>query len=159
MKKIDKNDPLIKYGGYASIMTAIVVIAVIVLNLVVSSFDIKFDLTKNGLYTLSDDTVSLVENLNQDVNIYSLYAEDQEITMVTEILDRYASHSKHIAVSNIDPYTDPAFAVEHAKNGQQPTIGDIVVETDSDFIIIPQEDITDISVDSMSQTAYLKALK
>lgn len=84
MKKIDKNDPLIKYGGYASIMTAIVVVAVIVLNLVVSSFDVKFDLTKNGLYTLSEDTVSLVENLNQDVNIYSLYAEGQEITMVTE---------------------------------------------------------------------------
>ncbi len=159
MKKINKNDPLIKYGGYASIMSAIVVIAVIVLNMVVSSFDVKFDLTKNGLYTLSEDTISLVENLNQDVSIYSLYAEGQEISMVTEILDRYASHSKHITVSNIDPYTDPAFAVEHTQNGQQPKVGDIVVETDSNFAVIPQEDITDISVDSMSQTAYLKGIK
>ena len=159
MKKIDKNDPLIKYGGYASVMSAIVVVVVIVLNLVVSSFDVKFDLTKNGLYTLSEDTINLVENLNQDVNIYSIYAEGEEIGMVTEILDRYASYSKHITVSNIDPYTDPAFSAEHTKNGQQPSVGDIVVETESDFAIIPQDDITDISVDNTSQTAYLKGIK
>ena len=52
MKKIDTNDPLLKYGGYASVMTAIVVVVVIVLNLAVSGFNIKFDLTKNKLYTL-----------------------------------------------------------------------------------------------------------
>ena len=46
MKKINKNDPLIKYGGYASLMTAIVVVVVIILNMAVSQFDIKFDLTK-----------------------------------------------------------------------------------------------------------------
>ena len=61
MKKIDKNDPLLKYGGNASVMTAIVVVAVIVINLIVGSFNIKFDLTKNGLYTLSDDTVTLTK--------------------------------------------------------------------------------------------------
>ncbi len=159
MKKIDKNDPLLKYGGYASVMTAIVVVAVIVINLIVGSFNIKFDLTKNGLYTLSDDTVTLVENLKEDVNIYSLYAEGEELSMVTEILDRYASLSKHIKVTNVDPYTDPAFTSRYTKNGQQPTVGDLVVETSETFSVIPQEQITDISVDSTSQTAYIKGLK
>ncbi len=159
MKKIDKNDPLLKYGGYASVMTAIVVVAVIIINLIVSSFNIKFDLTKNGLYTLSDDTVTLVENLKEDVNIYSLYADGEELTMVTEVLDRYASLSKHIKVTNVDPYTDPAFASRYTKNGQQPTVGDLIVETSENFSVIPQDQITDIGVDSTSQTAYIKGLK
>ena len=140
-------------------MTAIVVVAVIIINLIVGSFNIKFDLTKNGLYTLSDDTVTLVENLKEDVNIYSLYAEGEEITMVTEVLDRYASLSKHIKVTNVDPYTDPAFASRYTKNGQQPTVGDLIVETSQNFSVIPQDQITDISVDSTSQTAYIKGLK
>ena len=159
MKKINKNDPLIKYGGYASLMTAIVVVVVIILNMAVSQFDIKFDLTKNKLYTLSQDTVSLIKDLEQDVNIYSLYAEDSEITVVTEILDKYASYSDRINVSNVDPYTDPSFTVKYTQNGQAPTVGSIVVETDSGFSVIPYDEVADISVDQMSQTAYIRGIK
>ncbi len=159
MKKINKNDPLIKYGGYASLMTAIVVVVVIILNMAVSQFDIKFDLTKNKLYTLSQDTVSLIKDLEQDVNIYSLYAEGSEITVVTEILDKYASYSDHINVSNVDPYTDPSFTVKYTQNGQAPTVGSIVVETDSGFSVIPYDEVADISVDQMSQTAYIRGIK
>ena len=159
MKKIDKNDPLLKYGGYASVMTAIVVVVVIVLNLAVSGFNIKFDLTKNKLYTLSEDTISLLENLKEDVNVYSLYAEGQEISMVTQILDRYASYSGHVKVSNVDPYKDPAFTAKYSKNGEQATIGSVVVETAGGFSVIPQDQVTDITVDQASQTAYIKGIK
>ena len=87
-EKVAKSSSALKYGSYASIMTAIVVVAVIVINLMVSSFDIKFDLTENKLYSLSEDTITLVEGLDEEVTITSVYAEGSEITVITEILDK-----------------------------------------------------------------------
>ena len=48
-KKATKNSSLLKYGGYASVMTAVVIVAVIIINLAVSSLNIQFDLTKTNL--------------------------------------------------------------------------------------------------------------
>ncbi len=159
MKKTYKNDFLLKYGGYASVMTAIVVVTAIVLNLIVSGFNIKFDLTRNGLYTLSEDTLNLIDSINEDVKIYSMYPEGEEFSVVTEIFDRYAARSEHIKVENIDPYTNPAFATKYTQNGQQPSVGDVIVETAENFSVIPQEEVTDISVDMASQTAYIRGVK
>ncbi|MCI1930117.1 MAG: GldG family protein [Clostridia bacterium] len=159
MKKIDKNDPLLKYGGYASIMTAIVLVVIVIINLAVSQFDIKFDLTKNKLYTLSEDTVSLLKNLNEDVSIYSLYPDGEEVQVVTEILDKYASYSKHIHVSNVDPYKDPTFATKYSQNGNNVTAGSLVVTTAKGSSVIPQSEVMDVQVDSNSQTAYYTGVK
>lgn len=159
MKKIDKNDPLLKYGGYASLMTGIVLAVVIIINLAVSQFDVKFDLTKNKLYTLSEDTVSLLKGLNEDVDIYSVYQEGQEVQVVTEILDKYASYSKHVHVSNVDPYKDPTFAAKYSQNGNEVSAGCLVVSTSKGSAVIPQDQVMDVKVDSNSQTEYYTGVK
>ena len=100
-------------------MTAVVVVAVIIINLIVNSFGIKADLTKNKLYTLSEDTITLLKNLDEDVSVTSVYEEGNEISVVKEILNKYASYSKHITVNNVDPYTNPSFATKYAKNGDK----------------------------------------
>jgi len=159
LKKIDKNDPLLKYGGYASIMTAIVIVVVIIVNLAVSQFDVKLDLTKNKLYTLSDDTITLLKGVNEDVNIYSVYAQGEEVKVVTEILDKYASYSKYIHVSNIDPYQNPAFVTKYSQNGVDVTAGSVVVATNKGSSVIPQDEVLDVKVDSNSQTSYYTGVK
>ena len=130
-EKVAKSSSALKYGSYASIMTAIVVVAVIVINLMVSSFDIKFDLTENKLYSLSEDTITLVEGLDEEVTITSVYAEGSEITVITEILEKYATYSDKIIIKNADPYTNPAFAAKYAQYGDVVSIGSVVVETAS----------------------------
>ena len=88
-KKSAKTSSALKYGGYASVMTAVVVVAVIIINLIVNSFGIKADLTKNKLYTLSEDTITLLKNLDEDVSVTSVYEEGNEISVVKEILNKY----------------------------------------------------------------------
>ena len=156
--KDEKNKSLLKYGGYASVMTAVVVIAAIVLNMVASQLNIKFDLTKNKLYTLSEDTISLLKGLTEDVNIYSVYADGEELSVVTEILDRYASNSKHVIVENIDPYKNPQFAAKYIKNGDSIAIGSVVVSTANGYKIISESDLADVYVTEAGES-YMQGIK
>jgi len=159
-EKVAKSSSALKYGSYASIMTAIVIVAVIVINLIVSSFDLKYDLTKNKLYSLSEDTITLVKNLEEDVTITSVYAEGSEITVITEILDKYATYSDKIKVNNADPYTNPAFAAKYAQHGDVVSIGSVVVETASgNYKIISQNELADVYVDEATGETYLQGLK
>ena len=61
-----------KYGGYATVMTAIVIAAVIVVNLLAGLIPLRLDLTRNKLYTLSEQTYDVLKNLDEDVTIYLL---------------------------------------------------------------------------------------
>lgn len=158
-KKSAKTSSALKYGGYASVMTAVFVVAVIIINLIVNSFGIKADLTKNKLYTLSEDTITLLKNLDEDVSVTSVYEEGNEISVVKEILNKYASYSKHITVNNVDPYTNPSFATKYAKNGDVVSIGSVVVETAQGYRIISQDQLADVSTDSVTGETYIQGLK
>ena len=87
-----------KYGGYATLVTIIFIAILVAINLIVDQMGIKVDLTPNELYSLSQQTYDILDDLDQDVTIYGLYETGKEQIMVTEVLDRYASHSKKINV-------------------------------------------------------------
>ena len=158
-KDAPKNSSLLKYGGYASIMTAVVIVAVIIINLAVSSLNIQFDLTKNKLYSLSEDTITLLKGIDEDISITSVYAEGSEISVVTEILEKYASYSTHITYENVDPYTNPGFAAKYAQNGDVVSLGSVVVETQDSYKIIAQDDLADVTVDSATGQSYMQGIK
>ena len=158
MKNDGRKNMNLKYGGYASVVTAAAVIIAIILNLVAGQLNIKFDLTKNKLYTLSEDTVSLLQNLTEDVNITSVYAEGSEMTVVTEILDRYASNGKHVKYSNVDPYKNPQLMAKYSGDGNTVSIGSIIVETADDYKIISMNDMADIYATQTGE-AYIQGLK
>jgi ABC-type uncharacterized transport system involved in gliding motility auxiliary subunit len=92
-----------KYGGYATLITAIVIAIVIVINLVVDQIDWKADLTQNQMFSLSDQTYKVLDSLKQDINIIGLYETGNEDRIITEIIDRYQARSKRITFKTIDP--------------------------------------------------------
>ena len=59
-------------GAYASLLTALAVAAVILVNLVVGALPAKytqFDLSETGLYTLTDTSKQILAALEQDVQV------------------------------------------------------------------------------------------
>ncbi len=61
-----------RVGGYSVVATAIVLAIIIAVNLIVSALPEKYtklDTTSNQLFTLSDQTKSLVSNLPQEGTI------------------------------------------------------------------------------------------
>ncbi len=72
----------------------------------------RLDLTENKLYTLSDGTLSILEDLEEPVNLYLFFSEDASSDLpqirsyarrVRELMEEFASNSSKLQVSFIDP--------------------------------------------------------
>lgn len=63
----------------------------VVLTMLSSVFlkGMRFDLTKNGLYTLSDGTLNILENMDEPVNLYLYFSED-----VSRELPQFRSYAR-----------------------------------------------------------------
>lgn len=141
------KDKKFKYGGYATVMTAVVIAIVFVVNLVLGQLNWKLDLTKNKLYSLSDQTVKIVKGLKDDVQIYGFYEAGKEDKAVQTILSKYQSDSSHIKVTYQDPVKYPQYAQKFAKDGTSITDGTVVVEKGSKFKVISSSDMVSYSTD------------
>ncbi len=120
-----------KYGGYATLLTAIVLAVLLVINLVVDLIPMRLDLTRNKLYSLSKETYKVLDNLEEDITIYTVNPVNQGIPLLEEILYRYQSYSDKIKVDYIDPDRDPVKAQRFTKDDKTLSKGDIIVAADS----------------------------
>ena len=109
---------VLKNGAYAAILTAVVLAAVILVNLLVRALPTKYteyDISTTGLFTLSDTTKNLLAGLDRDVTAYYLGETGNEDTNITRILDRYAGESSHFTWQQRDPVLYPTFAQQYGE--------------------------------------------
>lgn len=105
-----------KNGAYATTISAIVVVLVLVINLFVSEFDLKVDLSSKGIYTLTKDTKEVLKNVNDDITIFYLVQPGNEMSMYKEIIEKYESCSDKVHVEKKNPVLYPKFASKYVDN-------------------------------------------
>ncbi|MBT8073859.1 MAG: GldG family protein, partial [Xanthomonadales bacterium] len=84
----------------------LVLLAILFISLTILSSlflkGVRFDLTKNGLYTLNQGTLNILENMDEPVNLYLYFSEDvsRELPQFRsyarwagEMLEEFANHS------------------------------------------------------------------
>lgn len=125
----------LKSGLSSAALTALVIAAVVLVNVLVSAITdkmpLKIDLTKEQIYEFSNQTTSIVKNINKEVKIYALYPENADSRMITyakEYLSKYSRLNKKIEVTYIDPYTNPTFAKKYEKTGETINAGSLIIE-------------------------------
>jgi len=113
-------------GSTATVITIMVICFAVLLNIVAIALTDRYaafspDLTKNHIYSLTDVTIDLLEELDVRVEVDILASEaDCEFTdvstdpyghipMATELIKRYEKYSDNIRVEFIDLNTDPWF--------------------------------------------------
>lgn len=147
----------IKYGAISTIVTAIFIAVIIMLNIVTSMastrFSLKADITPQKYFEVSDQTQDFLKNLNTEVEIVVLADESVLVTTkynkyLVEILYKYAKHSNKIKLKFINPQTNPDY-ISRYDDLYSGTInsGSIVVTsgerikvlTGSDLIAFPDE--------------------
>jgi|GEM_PF-1595824 len=113
-------------GSTATVITVLVICFAILLNIVAIALTDRFaafspDLTKNHIYSLSDVTIDLLNELDVRVEIDILASEASceytsvdddpygHIPMATELIKRYEKYSDNVRVEFIDLNTDPWF--------------------------------------------------
>ena len=147
MKKIEQlfSDKKVKYGGYSSIMIAVVIAILIVINLVVDQIPLQWDLTANQMYSISDQTYKVLDNLDQEVKIIALYETGKENAQIDEILKRYTTYSKNVQLEYVDPITNPGFVKQFDKEGQGISQGSLIVTNGDKTKIISRYDLYNYS--------------
>ncbi|MBQ8403875.1 MAG: Gldg family protein [Clostridia bacterium] len=151
MKKISVNKRNLKYGGFAVVLTALIIAAVILLNVVVTALGTTFswyaDLTGSSVYSVSEAfhknldelmEVNSDENTENDLylNIVLLMDEDafRDYSAYTyyvyHTLKQIDANNDFINIKAINSTQDPEFVQEHYMkiSGDTPAISDVIVE-------------------------------
>ena len=102
-------------GVYVTAVSAIVIGIIIVINMFISQMGLKIDLTSRKLYTLSEETKDLLQNMDEDLTLYLLAQTGNEETDFVRIAQEYERHSKHIKLVLKDPILYPKFASKYVE--------------------------------------------
>lgn len=97
--------------GYSVVAFSVAVIGILVLiNVIAGRYSQQLDITAAGQFTLSDQTVKVIEQVNQPVQITAFFPEDDFTQGAVDLLGRYARQSPHITLEVIDPLRQRAAA-------------------------------------------------
>ncbi len=98
--------------GLIVLTTALVIGANLLLKKVPAEYT-EFDVTQEKLYSLTEDSYRVMDNLQEDITIYVLSTENNMNLDVVETLKRYEDYSGHIKVEYVDFSANPAFAEKY----------------------------------------------
>jgi ABC-type uncharacterized transport system involved in gliding motility auxiliary subunit len=81
-------------------------------------YPLSLDLTANAAFKIGDETITLLESLNKDVEIDVLATQDSfggstYLLQVKRILEQYPKYSGRVTVNYVDYVSDPTFASKY----------------------------------------------
>ncbi|KAF1079752.1 MAG: hypothetical protein GQF41_3869 [Candidatus Rifleibacterium amylolyticum] len=124
---------------------AVLILLIIGIGVVLSYIgfrrNVRYDFTKNQLFSLSEMTIQTVRNLDKDVLITAFYPRGTaEEGMIKDLLTEYKRHSDRLSFRLIDPMRDPV--TTRAMNIS--TVGTIVVQCDASRQDVARDAMFDI---------------
>lgn len=148
----------IKRGVFNSTFVLIGAVIVVVVN--VLSYQLpegvkNVDVTNQKLYTLTEDTYTVLEELDQDVTLYMLSSEEDADDIISKTLKRYAEASDYITVEYVDPTVSPNFYSTYTDT--TPTEDSVIVVSGDYSKVIDYYDIYEYTVDYSTYTQSISA--
>jgi ABC-2 type transport system permease protein len=110
-----------RVGSYSVFSSLIVVAIAVAVVLAAAALPVKytqFDMTSEGLYSLSEQTVELCTSLTEEVTLNWIVQAGDEDNQLKALLDRYRELSQYVKVQKVDPVENPSFASAYTQNLQ-----------------------------------------
>jgi hypothetical protein len=117
-----------KIGFFSATAVVVVIIVAILANLLITKLDWSYDVSQNKMYTLSDQTKSILADNTEDITFYVLSSKSDFNTVYKQIVKQYEKASDHINVEYKDLENYPTFAQEY--------LDDSSAEADEQSIIV-----------------------
>lgn len=156
MKKIDIGKQFktnrFKYGSYSTVITIFVLAILLAVNFAAGKFNIKKDLTKDKLYSLTEQSQKILGDLKNDTKIYAFFEAGKEDPNFKAVLDQYKSASKKISVEYADPTKNPTLAEKYKQGDVSVGVGTIVVERSNKFKTISYDSFFNYTYDETGQS-------
>ncbi len=135
-------------GVFSTGFIAIALAAVVVVNLIGGQLPETIravDMTSQKLYSITDETKTVLGGLDEDVTVYVLANEKSQDATVGKTLERYANYSKHIKVVYKDPAVSPSFYTSYTDGSV--TKNSLIVEGSKRSKVIDYYDLYETQVD------------
>lgn len=130
------TDKKTRYGGYSVFIILALIVGLVLFNIVVQSLDIQFDFTTERLFSVSDQTKKVLENVDEELIIYGMFNKGKEPEVITGILNDYTRLSKHVSIEYVDPDYDPVFMSRFTADGETIPLNSLVVDHKGRFQVI-----------------------
>ncbi|HOK42727.1 MAG TPA: GldG family protein [Thermoclostridium caenicola] len=145
-----------KYGSYSVVMTVVVIAVIVMVNVILGfsgiSKRLRFDITRNKMFSISQQSIDMVKSLDRDVEIFILSSESSYSNiMVKEVVNQYVVHGngRVIGPRYVDLDKDPTFISKNFDPDQVKGIntGDIVVRSGKNMRVLNNQDFMEVSYD------------
>ncbi|MBQ3792634.1 MAG: Gldg family protein, partial [Clostridia bacterium] len=106
----------LRLGGYSLILCAIVLAAVVLLNVIfglLPSSVTTVDLTSSDLSAVGDVTKEYLKGLTQEVVLYQIVSPGKEDAITTKLLRSYTENSPKVKLKTVDPTMNPTFLSQY----------------------------------------------
>lgn len=100
-----------RLGANMALLTVAVVGLIIIANFLGYRHHKRFDLTSEGLYTLSDQTKKVISNLQKDVKVIKFDRTDDQL--LSDQMTEFKYQSKRISYERFDPQERPELARQY----------------------------------------------
>jgi len=140
----------VRYGGYAALLTLAVIAGLILVNLMMGQFAPQIDLTSSKLYSLSDQTIKVLGDINTPVKFYGLWKPGEESHDVMPVIKLYLAKCSNISLELVDPDKNPGFVVRYDKERKGIQRGTLIVEGAKGFKVIAPYDMYDVTQNPQS---------
>ncbi|NLI22075.1 MAG: GldG family protein [Clostridiales bacterium] len=131
-----------KSGGYAVLVSVIVVLVVVAVNVFVGQLPstvTKIDTTAQKLFTFSEQTEQLLTGLTQNVTLTLVAEKGSEDETTQELLSRYKALSDKITVNTVDPVVQPKFTANYTT--EDVAANSVIVNSDKRSKVVAYDDI------------------
>ena len=147
---------------------ALALVIAVLLNLVCTNlgdrFDLTLDLTASKMYSITQESYDVMDDLTDDVTITVLMSEDDLKSStygsyVQILMDKYDEYSDHISIDYIDPYQNPSAIEKYTDRSESVSEGSIVVECGDQLRVLNLIDFYDTDADSTSGYTYVSSFR
>lgn len=101
-----------RYGLSAAVYTIVFIAVLVVLNIFSARYNQRWDLTEARVFSLSPQTVKLLQGLQQDLVVYGFF-EKGENPRASDLMKSYAYASKRVKFTAVDPDRHPELVKQY----------------------------------------------
>jgi ABC-type uncharacterized transport system involved in gliding motility auxiliary subunit len=101
------------YGGVSALSAVVLVAALVGVNYIAVKKPKSWDLTRDKIFTLSDQTTGVLKGLKSEVKVQAFYAASEpEYPELDQRLRQYKAQTDKLSVEFVDPFKHPALVKE-----------------------------------------------
>ena len=145
----------IKHGFYSLFYVIFFVIMLVLSNLLINNYDVKYDLTREKFYSLSKESIKLINNLKEKINIYVLSEREESNFVINNLLEKYKSKNINLEYKSLEK--ESLFKKKY-EDGEEIPDGSIIVESKNKFKIIKPENFFEYEFDYQTFEQKMKSI-